>query len=75
MSTWVDGISYRSAADAPDLGSLRCVGGTGLYRHYFGLSTDAGKLPHYVLTGSTCYMADTGDLYVYEKTTDTWYKQ
>ena len=75
MEGRVDGIWYKDMSDAPDLGSIRCVRNTGMIRHYYGLSADVAKLPDYVDTGSTCFFADTGELYVYEKMSNTWYKQ
>ena len=71
----VDGVWYDDMSQAPNLGSIRCVRNEGMIRHYNGLSTDASRLPHYVETGSTCFMVDTGEMYFYEKTSDTWYKQ
>ena len=71
----IDGVWYDDISLAPDLGSIRCVRNEGMIRHYHGLSEDADKLPHYVKTGSSCFMIDTGDMYFFEKTTDTWYKQ
>lgn len=38
-----------------------------------GLSTDISKLPHTGVTGSTAYCIDTGERYMYERTTDKWY--
>lgn len=38
-----------------------------------GLSTDISKLPHTGATGSTAYCVDTGERYMYERTTDKWY--
>lgn len=75
----IDGILYEKESDAPDLGSIVCTGhGTGemtMVRQYKGLSKDLDKLPKYVMSGSTCFMVDTGELYMYEATTETWYKQ
>ena len=75
MKGKVDGVWYEDISQAPDLGSVRCVRNEGMIRHYNGLSNDEEKLPHYVETGSTCLMVDTGDLYIFEKMSDTWYKQ
>jgi hypothetical protein len=75
MKGKVDGVWYDDMSQAPNLGSIRCVRNEGMIRHYNGLSADASRLPHYVETGSTCFMVDTGEMYFYEKTSDTWYKQ
>lgn len=71
----VDGVWYEDMSQAPDLGSIRCTRHEGMIRHYSGLSADRSKLPRYVETGSTCYFVDTGEIYIYEKTSDAWYKQ
>lgn len=74
----IDGIWYDDPSLAPDLGSLKCIEESGpgnMIRRYRGLSEDIDKLPHYVITGSSCYFVDTGDLYFYEGSSDTWYKQ
>lgn len=70
-----DGVWYDDISQAPDRGSIKCIRYEGMIRHYCGLSADVGKLPHYVKTGSTCLMVDTGEMYFYEETSDTWYKQ
>ncbi len=75
MKGRVDGVWYDDMSQAPDLGSIKCTRYEGMIRHYSGLSTDVDKLPHYVRTGSTCLMVDTGEMYFYEETSDTWYKQ
>lgn len=74
-TSYVDGKYYKDGEEIWDLGSLTCVEPPlrGI-RHYEGLSKDKDKLPHYVETGSSCLMVDTGDFYKYEKSTDTWYK-
>ena len=38
-----------------------------------GLSADLDMLPKTGCTGSTAYCIDTGDRYMFEETTDTWY--
>lgn len=73
----VDGVWYDDVSQAPDLGSIKCIRESGpgnMIRKYHGLSADIAKLPHYVLTGSSCFFIDTKKLYMYEKTTDTWYE-
>lgn len=73
-TTTIDGQLYHPGDEIWDLGSLVCVEAHGDIRCYEGLSKDKDKLPHYVQTGSSCLMVDTGELYKYEKSTDTWYK-
>ena len=75
MKGRVDGVWYEDMSQAPDLGSIRCTRNEGMIRHYYGLSADVDKLPTYVETGSSCFMMDTGELYFYEKKSQTWYKQ
>lgn len=73
-TTIYDGQTYREGDEIPDLGGWVATDAEGGVRHYVGQSADVPKLPHYVLTGSTAICADTGDVYMYEKTNDTWYK-
>lgn len=40
---------------------------------WYGLSADLDMLPKTGCTGSTAYCVDTGDRYMFEETTDTWY--
>lgn len=73
----IDGVWYDDPSQVPDLGSLKCVRESGpgnMIREYRGLSEDVSKLPHYVLTGSSCFFIDTKKLYMYEGTSDTWYE-
>lgn len=72
--TTIDGKTYEPGEEIWDLGSLTCVEAHGMARSYEGLNKDLDKLPHYVQTGSSCLMVDTGQYYKYEKTTDTWYE-
>lgn len=74
MKGRVDGVWYDDVSQAPDLGSIRCVRNEGMIRHYYGLSADEDKLPTYVETGSSCFMVDTGEMYFFEKKSQTWYK-
>ena len=69
MKGKVDGVWYDDISQAPDLGSIRCTRNEGM------MSADVAKLPHYVRTGSTCLMVDTGEMYFYEESSDTWYQQ
>lgn len=70
----VDGQLYEKGQEIWDLGGLVCVEVDGSKRHYQGLSSDASKLPHYVESGSTCFMVDNNSMYRFHKPTDTWYK-
>lgn len=38
-----------------------------------GLSIDFDMIPHTGCTGSTAYCIDTGERYMFEETTDSWY--
>lgn len=38
-----------------------------------GMSSDFDLVPHTGCTGSTAYCIDTGERYMFEETTDTWY--
>lgn len=69
-----DGQLYESGQEIWDLGSLICTDVDGGKRHYQGLSSDVSKLPHYVASGSTCFMLDNNSMYRFHKPTDTWYK-
>lgn len=40
-----------------------------------GLAADMDKVPKTGCTGSTAYCVDTGDRYMFEETTDSWYPQ
>lgn len=46
----------------------------GTYK-YKCLEKDIQNLPKNVPTGSTCYVIDTGDLLMYEATTEQWFAQ
>lgn len=67
-----DGQIYHAGQELPDLGSLVAVEVDGLIRSYRGMSEDEAKLPTYVGEGSTCIMADTGDMYIFSD--GTWNK-
>ncbi len=74
-AAFIDGQWYNAGDEVWDLGSLTATAASGRQRHYKGLSRDVPKLPHYVGTGSTAYCVDSGDVYMFEETTDTWYRQ
>lgn len=71
-----DGHTYEAGEEVPDLGSFSATSVDGKIRNYEGLSADVGNLPKYkdLETGSSAFCVDTGELYKYEKTTQTWYK-
>lgn len=70
-----DGQFYKKGDEIWDLGSFVATEVDGNIRNYDGLSKDVEKLPHYVETGSSAYCIDTGEIYIYEKSSDTWYLQ
>lgn len=70
-----DGRVYKKGEEIWDLGSFVATSVNGNIRDYDGLSSDASKLPHYVGTGSSAYCIDTGEIYIYEKSSDKWYLQ
>lgn len=75
--TEFDGQTYYPGDELPDLGSLVCVEAKGNKRDYEGLLSDAGKLPHYVETGSSAMLYDgegNTEIYEFHKPTDKWYK-
>lgn len=74
-TTVYDGQVYKKGEEIWDLGSFVATDVDGKIRNYDGLSKDVSKLPHYVGTGSSAYCIDTGQIYIYEKTSDTWYLQ
>lgn len=74
-NTTYDGVFYKKGEEIWDLGSFVATDVDGNIRNYDGLSKDVGKLPHYVETGSSAYCIDTGQIYIYEKTSDIWYLQ
>ena len=82
-TTIFDGQIYYPGDSLPDLGSWVCTSvdrndnGEFNISNFEGLSADVSKLPKYETglgTGSSALCLDSGDLYKYEKSTDTWYK-
>lgn len=59
-----------------DIGSFTLTEKDGNVYSFTGLSADVLKLPKIqaIGTGSTALCADTGSVYMYEKTTKTWYE-
>lgn len=74
-NTTYDGQFYKKGEEIWDLGSFVATSTNGGIRNYDGLSKDVLKLPHYVDTGSSAYCIDTGEIYIYEKSSDRWYLQ
>lgn len=83
----IDGIFYKDDEPKPDLGSLRCASSvkspiTGKQiREYYGLSSDASKLPtvadypkyaDILGSGSIAIFTDTGEASVYDEVEDSW---
>lgn len=65
------------AGEQVDLGSFEIVKyENGIYE-FAGLSKDIGKLPvvDAVKSGSNAYCIDTGEVYMYEKSSNSWFKQ
>ena len=76
-TTVIDGQTYKSGDELPDLGSLVCVSSDGNMRDYEGLLSDVSKLPHYVESGSSALLYDgqgNTEVYEFQKPTNTWYK-
>lgn len=65
------------AGESVDLGSFEIVKyENGIYE-FAGLSEDIGKLPvvDAVKSGSNAYCIDTGEVFMYEKSSNSWFKQ
>lgn len=83
VSQAFDGHIYEAGEDIPDLGSFANTSSKKGSWEYFGLSKDVSKLPTVAKypkykdlpTGAIAYCIDNGELYMYEKTTDSWIKQ
>lgn len=69
------GIDGKQTENFPSFGSFKTVSIVKGIHKYVGLSTDISKLPTYVGSGSIAKCVDTGDTYMFEETTKTWYKQ
>lgn len=66
LSIWTDGT---------DLGSIEDAGGSGDSRYNFQLfSADIAKLPTDVAGGSTAFVIDTDEIYVFHRQTKSWNK-
>lgn len=72
-----DGQIYKAGEDVPDMGSVKCVKEEGNKKSYVLLSADIDKLPKYddLASGSSALVADKSEVYVYESSSKTWYKQ
>ena len=58
-------------------GSFKLVEVKGNHKMFMGLSSDVTLLPNEMqntITGSTAFCVDTGELYIYEETSKTWYQ-
>lgn len=73
----IDYVIPLAAGETLDMGSFVISGKKGNVYEFKGLSKDVSKLPKVqsIGTGSTAYCIDNGILYMYEKTTKTWYEQ
>lgn len=60
-----------------DMGSFCVTDRDSNIYEFKGLSIDVSKLPKVdaIGTGSTAYCVDDGILYMYDKSTKTWYEQ
>lgn len=69
-------MNYQDTQDGKT-GSFKCTEVDGFIRTYMGLEKDAGKLPKggSLATGSMAISIDTGDVRIYEQTTETWILQ
>ena len=74
--TYFDGRWYAPGDEMLDLGTFVSQSGNDKVRSYEGLAKDVSKLPKYddLETGSSAFCVDTGQLFIYEKTTKTWYE-
>lgn len=72
-----DGHTYKRGETIPELGSIECVKVEGNKRYYNFLSADLDKLPTYddLSSGSYALATDTSEIFVYEKSSKTWYQQ
>lgn len=58
-------------------GSFKLVEVKGNHKMFMGLSDDVSLLPNEMqntITGSSAFCVDTGELYLYEESTKTWYQ-
>lgn len=71
------GIPLTADEEPIDMGSFCVTGKNSNIYELKGLSKDVSKLPkvNAIGTGSTAYCIDDGILYMYEKTSKTWYEQ
>lgn len=57
------------------MGSFTLAGNSGGIPTYMGLSIDVPNLPTDFKTGATAYCIDTGEVYIFESSTQQWYLQ
>lgn len=58
-------------------GSFKIVEVKGNHKTFMGLSDDVSLLPNEMqntITGSSAFCVDTGEVYLYEESTKTWYQ-
>ncbi len=58
-------------------GSFKIVEVKGNHKMFMGLSDDVSLLPNEMqntITGSSAFCVDTGEVYLYEESTKTWYQ-
>ena len=58
-------------------GSFKLVEVKGNHKMFMGLSSDVTLLPNNMqgtITGSSAFCVDTGELYLYEESSGTWYQ-
>ena len=58
-------------------GSFKLVEEKGNHKMFMGLSSDVTELPNNMqgtITGSSAFCVDTGELYLYEESSGTWYQ-
>lgn len=58
-------------------GSFKVVEIKGNHKMFMGLSSDVALLPNEMentITGSSAFCVDTGEVFLYEETSKTWYQ-
>ena len=72
----IDGKIFNVGDDLPDLGSFKFVTGHyGEVAELSGNSADISKLPTDVKQGSSAYIVDTQELYMFDETNVEWVRQ
>jgi len=72
----IDYLIPLCAGETLDMGSFTLTKATNGVYEFKGLSADVSKLPtvQAIGTGSTALCVDNGTIYMYEKTSKTWYE-